>query len=114
MVMAVALSAHQKRHRMKEKLMKTHHGDPISTEMEAQLNRLEAMTDADIDLSDTPQTLDWSQTIRGKYYRPVKKPYSLRLDEDDVAWFKAGGSGYQTRINAALREYVLNHSQKSA
>jgi uncharacterized protein (DUF4415 family) len=94
--------------------MKTHHGDPISPEMEAQLKRLEDMTDADIDLSDMPETLDWSHAIRGKYYRPVKKPYSLRLDEDVVAWFKAGGSGYQTRINAALREYVLNHSKKSA
>lgn len=36
---------------------------------------------------------------------------TIRLDEDVVAWFKdqvhrAGGGGYQSLINAALREHV--------
>jgi uncharacterized protein (DUF4415 family) len=35
---------------------------------------------------------------------------SLRLDPDTVAWFKAQGKGYQTRINAVLRAYVKAHS----
>jgi uncharacterized protein (DUF4415 family) len=26
-------------------------------------------------------------------------------------WFKRGGEGYQTRINAALREYVECHQR---
>ena len=45
---------------------------------------------------------------RGELYRPVKEQITLRLDKDVLAWFKAGGEGYQTRINEALREHVLS------
>jgi uncharacterized protein (DUF4415 family) len=33
----------------------------------------------------------------------VKQPVSLRLDADVIAHFKAGGAGWHTRINEALR-----------
>ena len=39
----------------------------------------------------------------GVLYRPIKKPVTLRLDADVIAWFKKSGRGYQTRINRALR-----------
>jgi uncharacterized protein (DUF4415 family) len=42
---------------------------------------------------------DWNAEL----YRPIKKPVTLRLDADVIAWFKAPGRGYQTRINRALR-----------
>ncbi|MFI5113591.1 MAG: BrnA antitoxin family protein [Terriglobales bacterium] len=42
-----------------------------------------------------------------KFYRPVKQPVTLRLDADVVAWFKKHGRGYQTRINRALRELMM-------
>jgi uncharacterized protein (DUF4415 family) len=61
-----------------------------------------------------PEVPDWSGAVRGKYYKPVKTLLSLRLDADVIDWFKSRGEGYQTRINAALREYVLNHGKKSA
>lgn len=93
--------------------MKMRNGDPILPKMQAQLMRLQAMRDKDVDTSDIPDDTDWSKAVRGKYYRPVKKPYSLRLDADVVDWFKAGGDGYQTRINAALREYVQNHQKQA-
>jgi uncharacterized protein (DUF4415 family) len=35
-----------------------------------------------------------------------KKPVLLRLDADVVSRFKAGGEGWQTRMNAALRKAV--------
>lgn len=31
---------------------------------------------------------------------------TLRLDADLLAWFRSLGGKYQTRINAALREYI--------
>ena len=40
-----------------------------------------------------------------------KKPVLLRLDGEVLAWFKRGGRGYQTRINAVLRSFV--ESQES-
>jgi uncharacterized protein (DUF4415 family) len=41
-----------------------------------------------------------------EYYRPIKKPVTLRLDADVLAWFKRDGRRYQTRINAALRRVM--------
>ena len=40
------------------------------------------------------------------FYRPLKKPVTLRLDADVIAWFKKDGRRYQTRINAALRKVM--------
>jgi uncharacterized protein (DUF4415 family) len=39
-------------------------------------------------------------------YRPVKKPITVRLDADVLAWFKKDGRKYQTRINSALRKVM--------
>jgi uncharacterized protein (DUF4415 family) len=41
-----------------------------------------------------------------EYYRPLKKPVTLRLDADVLAWFKREGRRYQTRINQALRQVM--------
>jgi uncharacterized protein (DUF4415 family) len=43
---------------------------------------------------------------RMEWYRPIKKPVTLRLDADVIAWFKKSGRGYQTRINRALRKMM--------
>jgi uncharacterized protein (DUF4415 family) len=48
-----------------------------------------------------------------EYYKPLKKPVTLRLDADVVAWFKRDGRRYQTRINAALRR-VMEREMKDA
>jgi uncharacterized protein (DUF4415 family) len=36
---------------------------------------------------------------------PSKSLVSLRVDQDVLAWFKAQGPGYQTRINTVLRAF---------
>jgi uncharacterized protein (DUF4415 family) len=43
----------------------------------------------------------------GEFYRPIKRPVTLRLDADVLAWFKKPGRGYQTRINRALRGVMM-------
>ena len=40
------------------------------------------------------------------FYRPLKKPVTLRMDADVIAWFKKDGRMYQTRINHALRKVM--------
>ena len=40
-------------------------------------------------------------------YKPVKRPVTLRLDADVLAWFQRAGRGYQTRINRALRRVMI-------
>ncbi len=49
----------------------------------------------------------------GDLYRPLKKPVTLRLDADVLAWFKKDGRRYQTRINQALRK-VMEREMKGA
>ena len=41
-----------------------------------------------------------------------KVSIGIRLDRDILAWFKAQGPGYQTRINAVLRRYVEAQATK--
>jgi len=48
-----------------------------------------------------------SMADMSEMYRPIKKPITLRIDADVLAWFKKQGSGYQTRINRALRGLML-------
>ena len=71
------------------------------------------MKDEDIDFSDIPEKLDWSNAVVGKFYRPVKKSLTIRIDADVLAWIKDGGKGYQTRINSYLRE-AMKRSRKQA
>ena len=42
---------------------------------------------------------------RGLKPKPAKAAISLRIEQDVLEWFKAQGSGYQTRMNAVLRAY---------
>ncbi len=59
-----------------------------------------------IDCSDIPP-LGKDFWDNAKFVIPVKKkPISLRLDEDIIAFFKKQGRGYQTKINSVLRTYV--------
>jgi uncharacterized protein (DUF4415 family) len=68
-----------------------------------QIRALKRMKDSDIDTTDILPALDWSKAVVGKFYRPIKKPLTIRVDADVLAWLKAQGKGYQTRINALLR-----------
>lgn len=77
--------------------------------IQEQLDALDSMKDKDINYADIPEILDWAGAERGKFYRPIKKPVTLRLDADVLEWFKHHHPKYQTAINAALREYVATH-----
>lgn len=46
---------------------------------------------------------------RGPQKSPVKARVSLRLSPEVVEYFKASGSGWQTRMDQALKEYVSQH-----
>ena len=43
---------------------------------------------------------------RGPQKTPVKTAVSLRLDKEIVEHFKAGGTGWQSRINEALKKAI--------
>jgi uncharacterized protein (DUF4415 family) len=62
-----------------------------------------------VELAEMPEVLDCSEALRGKFYRPIKEPISIRLDADVLAWFQSLGGKYPVKINEALREYMQQH-----
>ena len=79
----------------------------LSAEQRKELQKLAARPDREIDLTDIPEILEIpSDAVIGKFYRPKKTTVTIRLDADVVAWIKESGEGYQTRINAYLRQLM--------
>ena len=68
----------------------------------------------DIDLSDIPEVTDWSKAVVRKFYRPIKKSLTIRIDADVLAWLKGQGKGYQTKINGILREAMGGVNQRAS
>lgn len=54
----------------------------------------------------TPEMFARAIARKGLQPIPRKTLLSLRIDADVVAWFRALGSGYQSRMNALLRAYM--------
>ena len=79
------------------------------TKGRADLVRLRRMTDREIDRTSPPELRDLPDDFwqDARVVTPVaKQAISIRLDTDIVAWFRATGTRYQTRMNAVLRSYV--------
>ena len=76
----------------------------ITPEIEVELKAIAAMSDSDVDTSNIPEIMDWSNAVVGKFYRPIKEAVTVRLDSDVLHWLKQGGRGYQSRLNAILRK----------
>jgi|HubBroStandDraft_2_1064218.scaffolds.fasta_scaffold48523_3 uncharacterized protein (DUF4415 family) len=77
-----------------------------------ELAALLRLRDEDIDTTDIPEITDGSKAVVGKFYRPIKNSVTIRLDADVLAWLKRSGPGYQTRINALLRQAM--HRRRSS
>ncbi len=76
----------------------------VSRKQAKELAALARMPDEKIDLTDAPEVREWRGAVVGKFYRPIKRPVTIRVDADVLAWLKRQGRGYQTRINKLLRE----------
>ena len=88
--------------------------EPSSRRSRTDLSRLRRMTDADIVRDDeapewTPEMFARAIVKQGLKPVPRKAMLSLRVDADVLAWFRAQGEGYQTRMNALLRAYMEAH-----
>jgi uncharacterized protein (DUF4415 family) len=53
---------------------------------------------------------DRPSRVRGRQKLPLKQPVSIRLSPDIIEFFKSGGKGWQSKINAILSEYVKKHN----
>jgi uncharacterized protein (DUF4415 family) len=87
---------------------------PTSRNSETDWQRLDAMTDQDIDLSDCPEVTpeQFASSVVRRRGLPVaqnKAQVTLHIDSDVLEWFKSRGRGYQTQINTLLRAYMEAH-----
>ncbi|MGA2847347.1 MAG: BrnA antitoxin family protein [Terracidiphilus sp.] len=71
------------------------------------MQALRELRDEDIDYGDIPeQTGGGWRRVSDLVPAENKQQITLRLDADVIEFFRATGRRYQSRINAALREYV--------
>jgi uncharacterized protein (DUF4415 family) len=82
-------------------------------------SRVDALTDHDIEqaIADDP---DAAPILDQAFWRNAtlldprheKSTITLRIDGDVLDFFKRGGSGYQSRMNAVLRAFVYSRLEK--
>ena len=48
--------------------------------------------------------------MRGPQKTPTKEQVAIRLSPEVLAYFRATGQGWQTRMDAALKEWIAQHS----
>ena len=87
----------------------------IPEEFRQELQALKTMSDDSIDTSDIAELPEaaWTSAEIGKFYRPIKKQLTIRIDADIVGWLKDQGSGYQTKLNEILRQATLENRKKA-
>ncbi|PSQ96984.1 MAG: hypothetical protein BRD55_04930 [Bacteroidetes bacterium SW_9_63_38] len=75
-------------------------------------DRLESLTDEEIHeaVEDDPDAFllddEWFEAATFVMPSAEKERITIRLDSDILDFFRAEGSGYQSRINKVLREYM--------
>jgi hypothetical protein len=70
----------------------------VSEKQKKELAAPAAMRDAQIDFSDAPEVRDSSRAAVGKFYRPIQKSLTIRLDATCSRGSKARGAG--TRLES--------------
>ena len=80
--------------------------------------RVDATTDVEIaeQIRQNPDDVEFTDEMfaHARWVMPVKKvPISFRVDPDVLAFFKAAGTGYQSRMNAVLRGYMRGKAGSS-
>jgi uncharacterized protein (DUF4415 family) len=89
------------------------HLPPLTERQKSELDALAARPEGDIDYSEIPPLTAkfWTEAARGRFYKPIKTSTTVRIDADVLAWLRAQGKGYQSRINAILRREMLAATQ---
>ncbi|MDH3659511.1 MAG: BrnA antitoxin family protein [Alphaproteobacteria bacterium] len=76
------------------------------------VDELAKVKDEDIDFSEVPQLDDafWNEA---RVIKPDRTQHvTLRIKKSVLDHFKAGGRGYQTRINTVLESYVRSRQRQ--
>jgi len=57
-----------------------------------------------------PLSLKKKLGVRGLQKTPTKERITIRLSREVVEQFRESGDGWQSRVDAALRDWLKNHS----
>jgi uncharacterized protein (DUF4415 family) len=100
---------------MKENIVRSTR-KPLTAAQRREIQILASLPEETIDFSDIPPADEkfWANAVRNPFYRPVKKQLTVRLDSDVIAWLQRKGKGYQTRLNALLRNAMLKEQESSS
>ena len=104
-----------KEERIIKQTIDSNHLSLLTAEQQHLLDALAAQSDDSIDYSDAPASpadAEWYRAATHPLYRPNKQITTVRLDADVLAWLKSKGRGYQTRINAILRQSMLQELEQ--
>ena len=103
---------------MSEKDIEVHSLDE-EIEDRTDYERIDGLTDEEIEQAvreDPDQELldeEWFRTAE-LVVPGEKKRITMRVDQDVISYFKRKGRGYQTRMNAVLKAYVLHQKKKAS
>ncbi len=80
--------------------------------------RVDAISDTDIaeQIRQDPDDIEFTDQMlaAARWVMPQRKiPISFRVDPDILAYFRSGGDGYQSRMNAVLRGYMRGHVESA-
>jgi uncharacterized protein (DUF4415 family) len=92
-------------------------------EAKAKISRGESLSDFDAvsrlteedireQAAQDPEERNWDWARASLELPKPKVGIHIKLDADIIAFFKRGGGGYQTRINAALKSFVKHAGTK--
>ncbi len=95
----------------------------LTPERKRRLKRIAALPDSAIDTSDISELTEKDRAaaihLEGRsisevlrLYRTRKAPITARIDLDVLEWLKSKGAGYQTRLNAILRDAMVKDLQR--
>ncbi len=88
---------------------------PTSPKSRTDWDRVDALRDEDIDLSDSPEITPtmFSRAVARRGRKPAarREKLTLYIDADVISWFKTLGEGYPRQINAILRAYKEAHQR---
>ena len=71
-------------------------------------------SDACVTHSQEELRMELEKRRRGKGRKPAKCSVTVRYDQDVIAAFKSAGKGWQTLLNAAVRDWLRTHSPGDA
>jgi uncharacterized protein (DUF4415 family) len=78
--------------------------------------RVDSITDDEVErlIAEDPdeRDIEWDWSSAHLVLPEPKAHINLRVDRDVLAYFREAGPGYQTRMNAVLRTYMVAHRRK--